>query len=62
MKSGDLIKHKRSATCGIIIKIFEFEGKRKLGKLVTVYFSGQNKPSTASLKILKDNWEVISDK
>ena len=58
MKPGDLVKHKRSDTIGVILKIFE--GNRR--PLVTMFFSDSTKPSTASLKILKDNWEIISDR
>jgi hypothetical protein len=58
MKPGDLIKHKRCDVLGLILRFLE--GK-KLGR-VTVFFSNSTKPSTASLKILKDNWEIISDR
>jgi hypothetical protein len=58
MKPGDLIKHKRSNVLGVIIKIFE----SKKNTLATVLFSDSAKSSTAPLKILKDNWEIISDK
>ena len=59
MNPGDLIKHKRrSDILGVIIKTFK--GKKET--LVTVLFSsGTKKMCTAPLKMLEDNWEVISE-
>tara|TARA_R110000824_G_scaffold1643_6_gene8158 strand:+ start:8463 stop:8639 length:177 start_codon:yes stop_codon:yes gene_type:complete len=57
MKPGDLIKHKRSDLLAVVTKIFH--GRKKM--LATVFFSHEIKLSTASLKILEDNWEVISE-
>jgi len=56
MKGGDLIRHKRSNTLGIILEVFE----SKKNKFATVFFVAYREPSTAFLKILEDNWEVIS--
>ena len=55
MKSGDLIKHKRSDAVGIIVKI----STQQKEKLATVFFADSKKPSTAPLKILEENWEII---
>ena len=62
MKPGDLIKHKRSTLTAVIIKIFENHMVSPKDKLAAVLFSDSEKLSTTSLKILKENWEIISDK
>ena len=60
MNPGDLIKHKRTAVTGIIIKIFERESFRT--KFATVLFSNDTSPRTAQLKLLENNWEILNDR
>jgi len=57
MKPGDLIKHKRSDTRAVVTKVFK--GKKEM--VATVLFSNDIRLCTAPLKILEDNWEVISE-
>lgn len=62
MKKGDLIKHKKSALTAVIIETYE--GKNAYPKdtqLVTVLFSDSQRLSTALLRTLEDNWEVVSE-
>ena len=62
MKPGDLIQHKRSALTAIVIG--RYEGKTLCPKgtqFTKVLFSDSQRLSIASLKILEDNWEVISE-
>ena len=59
MKAGDLIKHKKVGRTGIIVNIFTFDHRWE--KYAKVLFSGELTTSTAPLKILKENWEVISE-
>ena len=57
MKAGDLIKHKRTDTRAVVAEVFEGEKQT----FATVLFSNEIKLCTAPLKILEDNWEVVSE-
>jgi len=57
VKTGDLIKHKRNDTRAMITKVFK--GEKEM--VATVLFSNETKLTTAPLKLLEDNWEVISE-
>ena len=63
MKVGDLIKHKKVETTGIILDIFmsghELEYRNE--EYAKVIFSGDLSTRIASLKLIKDNWEIISE-
>tara|TARA_R110002020_G_scaffold464586_1_gene685384 strand:+ start:245 stop:439 length:195 start_codon:yes stop_codon:yes gene_type:complete len=63
MKVGDLIKHKNVDTTGIILSIFmsTHHLEYRTEEYVKVIFSGDLGTSTAPLKLLKENWEVISE-
>jgi hypothetical protein len=62
VKTGDLIKHKRSALTAIIVGTYEAKNVRPKGaQFAEVLFSDSQRLSIASLEILKDNWEVISE-
>ena len=63
MKIGDLIKHKRVHTTGVILDIFmsghELEYRNE--EWAVVLFSDDSVTSRAPLSLLRDNWEVISE-
>ena len=63
MKIGDLIKHKKAKTTGIILDIFisghELEYRNE--KWAVVLFSDDSTTSRAPLELLKDNWEIINE-
>ena len=63
MKIGDLIKHKKVRTTGVILDIFmsghELEYRNE--EWAVVLFSDNSATSRAPLELLKDNWEVISE-
>ena len=63
MKVGDLIKHKRVHTTGVILDIFmsghELEYRNE--EWAVVLFSDDSVTSRAPLGLLKDNWEIISE-
>ena len=63
MKVGDLVKHKKVDTTGIILDIFmsghELEYRNE--EWAVVLFSDNPTTSRAPLELLKDNWEVISE-
>ena len=63
MKVGDLIKHKKVETIGIIIDIFMtgYELEYRSEEWAVVLFSDDSTTSRAPLKLLEDNWEVISE-
>ena len=57
LKPGDLIKHKRADTRAVVTRVFK--GKKEM--VATVLFSNEMNLCTAPLKLLQDNWEVISE-
>ena len=63
MKVGDLIRHKKAETTGIILDIFlsghELEYRNE--EWAVVLFSDNSTTSRAPLELLKDNWEIISE-
>ena len=63
MKIGDLIKHKNVETIGIILDIFipnqQLEYRNE--EYAKVMFSGDLNARTAPVKLIKENWEVISE-
>jgi len=63
MKIGDLIKHNNVGTTGMILDIFipnqYLESRNK--EYAKVMFSGDLSARTAPLKLLKENWKVISE-
>lgn len=63
MKIGNLIKHKKAATTGVIIDIFmsgnDLEYRNE--EWAVVLFSDASTTSRAPLALLKDNWEVINE-
>ena len=63
MKVGDLIKHKKVDTTGIILSIFMSTQhlEYRTEEYARVVFSGDLGTSSAPLKLLKENWEVISE-
>jgi|ETNvirnome_2_300_1030623.scaffolds.fasta_scaffold00818_10 hypothetical protein len=63
MKVGDLIKHNYAGTTGIILDIFMSEQhlEYRSEEYAKVVFSGDSSASTAPLKLIKENWEVISE-
>ena len=64
MKIGDLIKHRHAETIGIILDVFMptqaalLEHRQEYARVI---FSGDLESTTAPLKLLKENWEVISE-
>jgi len=63
MKVGDLIRHKKVETTGIILDIFMtgYELEYRNEEWAVVLFSDASATSRAPLELLKDNWEVISE-
>jgi len=63
VKIGDLVKHKKAETTGIILDIFmtEHELAYRNEEWAVVLFSDNSATSRAPLELLKDNWEVISE-
>jgi hypothetical protein len=63
VKIGDLIKHKKVHTTGVILDIFmsghELEYRNE--EWAVVLFSDDSVTSRAPLNLLRDNWEVISE-
>jgi len=63
MKIGDLIKHKNVETTGIILDILipnqhlEYRSE----EYAKVIFSGDLHTRLAPFKLIKENWEVISE-
>ncbi len=63
MKIGDLIKHKNVETTGIILDILipnqhlEYRSE----EYAKVIFSGDLRTRLAPFKLIKENWEVISE-
>jgi len=63
MKVGDLIKHKNVGTTGVVLSIFmpTQHLEYRTEEYAKVIFSGDLIATTAPLKLLKENWEVISE-
>ena len=63
MKVGDLIKHNYAGTTGIILDIFMSEQhlEYRSEEYAKVIFSGDLRTRLAPFKLIKENWEVISE-
>ncbi|MAH46507.1 hypothetical protein CMI37_11785 [Candidatus Pacearchaeota archaeon] len=70
MKIGDLVKHKETNKTALILDIYTIEHASMKFELnpgpiqeeyVHVLFSGDSSPARAPFKLLKENWEVVSE-
>ena len=64
MKIGDLIKHKNAGRVALILDIYMFELHEleyRSEEYAKVIFSGDLRTRLAPFKLIKENWEVISE-